>query len=234
MSFADKIKNTSDYHRTATHNYLVHGPAGSGKTHLLRTIEGKVLVGSCESGLTSIGDTEIDYVTLDTVERLREMYAYLAGSDHNYTWAALDSISEMAEMALSEQKARHKDGRRAYGEMAEIIVKLLRAFRELDINVYFTAKQRRDNVDGRLLYIPSMPGSTLTTKRPIAHDFDYVFSLFSDPDQLDDNGVPRRFFRTQHEDYQSKARDPKHVLDLREPAHLGHVHQKLLDSYRSE
>lgn len=229
MSFQETIDSTESIRRDANLKFLVYGPPGAGKTYMIRTLDGPALVGSCESGLASLVDVDVDFVELDTTDRLREMYKYLAGSDHNYQWAVLDSVSEMAEMCLSEMKSRHKDGRRAYGEMQETVIRLLRAFRSLDMSVYFSAKQRRDTVDGQMLYIPSMPGSKLSEKRPVGHDFDFVFPLIATEDE--EGQTQRQLITQSTSEYQAKARDPQQVLDKFEDADLGNIRQKYINQY---
>jgi len=230
--FTDTIQSTGALKRDPNYNFLVYGPPGSGKTYMNRTLDEKTLVGSCESGLASLMDADIDFVQIDKVQDLRDMYKYLATADHDYQWAGVDSASELAEMCLSEMKARHKDGRKAYGEMAETVIKLMRAFRDLDMSVYFSAKQRRDTVDGQMVYIPSMPGSILTEKQPIGHKFDFVFPLVVS--ENDEGDVERYLLTEATADYQAKARDPKHALDKFEAPDLGSIRQKLIASYNDD
>jgi len=230
--FTDAIQSTGALKRDPNYNFLVYGPPGSGKTYMNRTLDGKTLVGSCESGLASLMDTDTDFVQIDKVQDLRDMYKFLATADHDYQWAGVDSVSELAEMCLSEMKTRHKDGRKAYGEMAETVIKLMRAFRDLDMSVYFSAKQRRDTVDGQLVYIPSMPGSTLTEKQPIGHKFDFVFPLVVSED--DEGHVQRQLLTELTPDYQAKSRDPKHALEKFEAPDLGAIRQKLIASYSDD
>lgn len=228
--FSSTIQSTADIRQDPNHKFLVYGAAGVGKTFLIRTLDGKALVGSCEAGLGSLTDVDVDFAQLDTVQALRDMYAYLASGSHDYRWAVLDSISEMAEMCLSEEMGKTKDGRQAYGKMQEVIIKLLRAFRSLPMNVYFAAKMRQDTLDGQMKFMPAMPGATLTEKRPIAHDFDYVFCLVTG-EPVDGKPAPRQLITSALPDYVAKARDPKHALDLYEPADLGEIRRKIIASY---
>jgi phage nucleotide-binding protein len=149
MSFIDRIKKTSEVRHDAHLKFLVYGAAGVGKTYLARTLDGPALVGSCESGLASLADKDIDFVEIKCLQDLRDMFIFLSREKHNYKWAVLDSISEMAEMALTEALTANKDPRKAYGDMQENIIKLLRAFRGLPINIFFAAKQRQDNLEWR-------------------------------------------------------------------------------------
>jgi len=229
MSIADSIESTTQLQREPNLKYLVHAPPGYGKTYLIRTLPGKTIVGSAESGLQSIADIDCDYLPIQSVSKLRELYSYLAGEDHEYDSLALDSITEIGEICLSEMKKEHKDGRRAYGEMQEAIIKLLRAFRSLDMTVYFSAKQQRENTDQGLLRVPNMPGSTLTQKRPIGHDFDFVFPIVTSED--DEGGLQRQFLTMHDGQHQAKARDPNHVLDKYEPCDISHVQNKIISSY---
>jgi phage nucleotide-binding protein len=232
VSFLDKIKKTSEVRHDAHLKFLVYGSAGVGKTYLARTLDGPALVGSCESGLASLADTDIDFIEIKTLQDLRDMYMYLAKEQHNYKWAVLDSISEMAEMALTEALNTNKDPRKAYGDMQENIIKLLRAFRGLPINIYFAAKQRQDTTDAGVKFSPAMPGATLTEKRPIAHDFDYVFALVTG-DKTEPNQPAQRYLVTEPDEYHvAKSRDPLHVLAPLEIADLGAIRAKILKSYK--
>jgi phage nucleotide-binding protein len=232
MSIADQISSTEQLQRDPNLKYLVHAPPGYGKTYLIRTMPGNVICGSAESGLQSIADTDIDYVELTSITQLRELYKYLASGDHDYDSLALDSITEIGEICLSEMKEEHKDGRQAYGEMQEAIIKLLRAFRSLNMTVYFSAKQQREKTDRGLLQVPNMPGSTLTTKRPIGHDFDFVFPIVVSEDS--EGNLNRQFLTEADGQHQAKARDPNHVLDKYEPCDISHVQSKIMNSYTEE
>jgi phage nucleotide-binding protein len=231
MTFADKIKKTSQVRHDAHLKFLVYGAAGVGKTYLARTLDGPALVGSCESGLASLADTDIDFIEIKNLQDLRDMYLFLSREKHQYQWAVLDSISEMAEMALTEALTSNKDPRKAYGEMQENIIKLLRAFRSLPINIFFAAKQRQDNLDSGVKFQPAMPGATLTEKRPIAHDFDYVFALITG-DKTDPNQPAPRYLVTEPTDtHVAKSRDPLHALQPLEPADFGAIRAKIIQSY---
>jgi hypothetical protein len=115
--------------------------------------------------------------------------------------------------------------------MQESIIKLMRVFRTLPINIYFSAKQRQDNHDGSLRYGPAMPGATLTEKRPISHDFDYVFALVTGEKTNPHDSAPRYLITEPDGEHVAKARDPLHALEPREVADLGAIRAKIISSY---
>jgi hypothetical protein len=104
---------------------------------------------------------------------------WLTSSDEskNYQSVAIDSISEIAEVVLSDELKRNKDGRAAYGELNSKMTDLIRAFRDLpNRHVYFTAKcEKSQDEQGRMLYAPSMPGKSLSMQIP--YFFDLVLAL---------------------------------------------------------
>ena len=203
---------------------LVHGGAGAGKTRLCSTIVGKALILSAEGGLRSLKGTDIDTWKITSMDDLTEAYEFLV-NDKVYDWVCLDSISEIAEVCLAEEKKANKDGRKAYGEMQDKMLNIIRAFRDLDKNVYFSAKQERikDEVTGGMLYGCAAPGSKIGAALP--YFFDFVFALHS---WKDEEGKIQRAFQTQCDNqYEAKARGEDNELEFIETASLAHIYNKV-------
>lgn len=202
----------------------VYGSAGAGKTSLIRTIPGKTLILSAESGLLSIADIDADVAEVSSVDDLREAYAFLREGKHDYQWVALDSFSEICEVLLSEEKAKTKDPRQAYGAVIEIGTSLARAFRDLPLGVYFSAKAERvkDESTGRVSAALAMPGAKLGAALPYL--FDEVFHLFGAKDK--ESGELERWLQTSG-DQRADAKDRSGKLDMYEPADLSHIVAKI-------
>jgi len=203
---------------------LVHGPAGSGKTRLCGTTGGSTIIISAEAGLLSLRGSNIDVIEVKSMDDLREAYEFLQ-ADTKYEWVCLDSISEIAEVVLSTEKGNTKDPRKAYGEMNEIMTKLIRSFRDLPKNVYMSAKQSKikDEVTGGMFFGPSAPGQTIATALP--YFFDLVFALHS---WKDAEGNLQSAMQTQR-DAQYDAKDRSGALDFVEQPNLRTVYDKIMN-----
>lgn len=155
---------------------------------------------------------------------LKEAYEFLS-KDKKYDWVYLDSISEIAESVLTEEKKVNKDPRKAYGEMQDIMMSLMRSFRDLPKNVYFSAKQEKvkDESTGGFMFGPSAPGQKLSQAMPYL--FDEVFAL-----QVwkDEEGNTQRALQTER-DNQYEAKDRSGSLDAAEPADLQHIFEKIMN-----
>ncbi|MCK5604791.1 ATP-binding protein [Candidatus Pacearchaeota archaeon] len=202
---------------------LVHGAAGSGKTRLCGTTGGKTVILSAESGLLSLAGQDIDVIEIKTMADLYGAFAFLQ-TDTIYDWVCLDSISEIAEVVLATEKAKTKDPRQAYGELQTQMMQLLRGFRDLPKNVYFSAKQDRakDEVTGGMIFAPSAPGTKVAPAMPYL--FDLVFALHN---WKDEEGNVQSALQTQRcAQYEAKDRSGK--LEMVEPADLGAIHTKIV------
>jgi len=157
---------------------LCHGQSGAGKTHIIRSLPNPVII-SAESGLLSLSDCNFPVIEVLTIEGVKEAYRWLIESDEakQFDSIALDSISEIAEVVLTSEKARSKDGRAAYGEMAEVMSGIVRSFRDIKgKHVYMSAKTEKiQDEQGRIIYGPSMPGKTLTNA--VSYWFDLVLAI---------------------------------------------------------
>ena len=74
---------------------LVYGQSGVGKTTLIKTLPGKVLILSAEAGLLSLRDTDIEYVDIHAMDDLTEAYSYILSNINEYNCIVLDSLSEI-------------------------------------------------------------------------------------------------------------------------------------------
>ena len=206
--------------------FLVHGPAGAGKTSLCATTGEPTIIISAESGLLSLRGHDIPVIEVKAMDQLYEAYDFVANSAEGqaFRWVCLDSISEIAEVVLSTEKKTAKDPRQAYGALAEKMGDLVRAFRDLPgRNVYFSCKQERakDEQSGAMLYFPSMPGNTL--KQGVGYFFDFVFALRV---ERDNEGNPTRWLQTSR-DYNFEAKDRSGALDMFEPPDLAAIAKKV-------
>ena len=217
-----QFENTSNL-TSSKIKVLVHGPSGSGKTRLCGTTGGKTLIINAEGGLLSLRGQNIDVFTIKTIESLREIYAYLL-TDTKFDWVCLDSISEVAEVVLASEMKLTKDPRKAYGELATTMSEMIRCFRDLPKNVYFSAKQDKvkDETTGQIFFGPSAPGQKLGTALP--YFFDEVFALHN---WKDEEGVVKSALQTQR-DAQYEAKDRSGALAVAEPANLAAIYQKII------
>lgn len=187
---AINIKNTN----TVAHDgvkILVYGQAGAGKTSLIRTLPQPIVL-SAEAGLLSIAGTDIPYIEIHNLAELEEAYDYVKEHGSEYCTVVLDSISEIAEVVLSAEKAKAKDPRQAYGALQDTMNILIRSFRDLPMNVYFSAKMEKVQDDtGRVYFGPSAPGTKVAQSLP--YFFDEVFALRV---ELDQEGRPSRWLQT--------------------------------------
>ena len=218
-----RMISTKDYAANGI-KILVHGQAGIGKTCLCASLPDPVIL-SAESGLLSLSGLDLPAIEIRTIDDLSEAYQWIAESDEakQYKSICLDSISEIAEVVLTNEKGKEKDPRKAYGNLQDIMSDLMRAFRDLPgRNVYFSAKQERvQDENGRILFGPSMPGQKLAQQIPYL--FDEVFSY-----QMvrDENNVPKRVLLTQPDGI-SVAKDRSGRLDLWEEPDLGKIISKI-------
>lgn len=173
---AINLRSTSDIHASGV-KLLVYGMAGAGKTSLIPTLPNPVVL-SAEGGLLSIRDAQVPYIEITSMAELMEAYAWLKESKESQQFqsVAIDSISEVAEVVLNYEKKATKDPRQAYGAMQEQMADLIRAFRDLPLNVYMSAKLEKSADEmGRVMYAPSMPGNK--TGQSLPYFFDEVLAL---------------------------------------------------------
>jgi hypothetical protein len=202
---------------------LVHAPAGAGKTKLCATTGAPTIIISAEAGLLSLRGFDIPTLEVATLDDVHEAYAYVLAHPE-FEWVCLDSISEIAEVVLNNEKKTAKDPRQAYGALAEKMTDLVRAFRDLPgRNVYMSCKQDKvkDEQSGAILYSPSMPGNNL--KQGISYFFDEVMALRL---VVDAEGQTQRWLQTAR-DFQYEAKDRSGALEAYEPPDLAAIAAKI-------
>jgi hypothetical protein len=190
---------------------LIFGPAGVGKTVACTTApssEKSILISS-EAGLLSIKDSTIDSVAINSIQELKEVYSFLNSDKSDHQWIFIDSLSDIAEVLLSEEKKKVNDPRQAYGVIIEEMGSIIRAFRDLPKrNVVMTCKQERvqDNLN-RLVFSPGLPGAKLGQQIPYFFDGVFALRIIDDGD-----GGTYRAFQTQP-DLQYACKDRSGKLD---------------------
>lgn len=218
------IKLTSTHKQSEYVKILVFGDSGTGKTKLIGTAP-KPLIISTESGLLSLADIDIPVITAKSLEDIYEIYEYINSPDGSeYETICLDSITDLAESMLTNNKAGTKDGRAAYGKLNDDIADVIRAFRDIENkHVYMTAKQARieDSNTGICKYKPMLPGRTLTQQ--ICYWFDEVLCLRIGED---DDGEQFRYLQSQPS-ITHEAKDRSGKLDDPELPDLAHIFNKV-------
>lgn len=223
----------------------VYGEAGAGKTMLTATAPNPVLI-SAESGLLSLNPTniarvhgmntpgisyDIPVIPISTIDELVDVSQWASESHEaqGFQTVCLDSISEIAEVVLANERAKAKDPRQAYGELATKMQETIRFFRDLQgKHVYMAAKceKSKDDQTGMFLYGPSMPGNTL--KNGLDYYFDEVFfagtGTYMNEQQQQ---VSYNYLRTK-KDMQYRAKDRSGCLDELEAPNLTSIFNKII------
>ena len=235
------ICSTAEMTAEATVKLCIYAPSGTGKTMLSATAP-KPLILSAEAGLLSLRKANIErvfgvdtpgitydvpFVTCTSMQELGDVYQWLTESPDamGFETVILDSVTDIAEVVLANAKKEAKDPRQAYGQLADQMMMILRAFRNLpNHNVVFLAKLDKvnDELSGGVLFGPMMPGQQLSKQLPYL--FDEVLSL--EAGQPTEQGLVQRYFRC-HKDWQWDVKDRSGALAQYETAHLGYIFNKV-------
>lgn len=221
-----ELKNTYGIGAANGVKMLVYGKAGRGKTTLCATAPNPVIF-SAESGLLALSAFQLPYVEIRTITDLTDAFNWAQSSNEarQFQTLCLDSLSEIAEVVLTNAKGQVKDPRQAYGELIDKMQMTIRSFRDLPgYHVYMSAKQEmvKDEATGITLNGPSMPGSKLGQQLP--YFFDEVFQLDIGKDPNTQQSY--RFLRTQP-DFSNDAKDRSGRLDPVEAPDLGNIINKI-------
>lgn len=204
----------------------IYGPSGIGKTSLCATAPNPVIF-SAESGLLPLRKLNLPFSEIRTYQDLVDAYTWCATSKEaqQFQTICIDSASEIGEVVLRNEKLHTKDPRKAYGELAEKVVAIIKDFRDIPgkhVVVFFKEERQKDEGSGMILYQPSMPGQKLGPAIPYL--FDEVFHYESGVDQTTQQAW--RALRTQTST-QAVAKDRSGSLDVWEFPHLGQIFDKI-------
>ncbi len=221
---AIKVTSTKDVAGNGV-KVLTYSRAGVGKTKLSATAPKPIII-SAEAGLLSLQDDKVDIIEVESVEDIMEAYIFLTESKdaEKYETICLDSLTEIAEVMITEYKSQEKDARQAYGRLNDDMSSFIRSFRDLKgKHVYFTAKEQRivDDATGITTYMPGMPGKTLLNG--LSFFFDEVFAM--QIGRLED-GTKYRYLQTAPTPrYEAKDRSGR--LDEKEEPNLTKIFAKI-------
>lgn len=204
------IKSTKDQSPIKL-NVLISGTSGSGKTTLAKTLTGKTLIISLESGLLSLKDYAIDYVEINGVtpsERYLQLkQTVLDASKSDYENIFFDSLTDIAQLFVDLCKEKFpdfKDSMRLWNEYNTLMTGFLKFTRDLPKNIFHITLLKTDKDEiGRRFNVPDMAGS-IATKCVAMLDFVFVLRVF------EKDGEFTRALLTSNEDiYLAKDRSGK-------------------------
>ena len=199
---------------------LVIGPAGIGKTSLLRSIlgqrydpqtgaweqaaepAGKVCTISAESGLLCVRDLVaagmVEGYEIESFADMREVQAQLmtAPFQERYQWVFIDSLTEISARCVEHARNKFPAGSdtfKLWGEYNDAMTAIIKAYRDMtQYNVVFTCLETVDKDQNNVRYkAPMISGSGL--KERLTSYFDEV--LYMDRLTMDD-GTQRVVFKT--------------------------------------
>lgn len=204
---------------------LVYGRAGMGKTTLCGTAPAPIII-SAEAGLLSLRKKSIPVIVINSMQDMWEAYTWVAtnAKKQGLMTVCLDSISEIVEKVLENEKKKTKDPRAAYGEMATEAIKLVKAFRDLSgFHVVVTAKETTivDPITNVSRAAPTAPGQQVGPALPYL--FDEVFHAATG---VDSSGKTYHYLRTKAS-FSAEAKDRSGVLDEIEFPDLSHIFGKI-------
>ncbi|MBN46248.1 MAG: hypothetical protein CMH23_07220 [Methylophaga sp.] len=205
---------------------LAYGGPGMGKTPLIKTAPRPVLC-VVEPGMLSMRDANnLPAWDAYTPERIEEFFDWLFKSNEakQFDTVGIDSVSQLAEIFLTQELKRNKDGRKAYGEMSRRVMDLVNGLYYLpNKHVYLIGKQAVRDENGVSTKAPYFPGQDLNVKVP--HLYDEILHI----GEANVPGQPKPVVAIRAQPtFGIMARDRSGRLNELEPPNLGDLFRKCM------
>ena len=219
------IKKTSTGKTSKFKKILVYGKSGSWKTRTCLTAV-KPLIISSENKLESLSDEKIPVWSISTMDDFEQAIEDVLGKKgRKYQTVCIDSLSDIAETAVSREKENQADPRKAYLVIQDLMFPLLRKIRDSDsIHFYIITKVKMIKDDNNVeQYVPRMPGRQMGPELPYLFDYVFPMRLWEDDE---DNVYPYLQCNEQH-DTKWIAKDSSGRLKKMEEPNLEKLFKKL-------
>jgi hypothetical protein len=152
LRVAKKIKPASKLPKR--YRGCIYGKSGSGKTRLVSTAPKVLVIDVNEEGTDSVrNDIDPNVFQVKFWQEINDVFWYLESGDHPYESVALDGITSLQTLCMkfvlgdesSRDASRDPDmaSRQVYGKVNELMKTQIINFRNLPLNVLFTALERK-------------------------------------------------------------------------------------------
>lgn len=205
---------------------LAYGDPGTGKTPIAVTAPRPILL-LCEPGARSLRFADnVPAHEAYGIKEISEFFAWWFSSREvdNFDTLCIDSVSQMAEIVLTVELSRNKDGRKAYGEMSRTIMEYMnKLYFQKQKHLYLICKQTRIEENGGLKRRPYFPGQDLNVKIPHLFDLIMHLGMHNIPGVV---GAQKAFCC--NEQFDLLARDRSGQLNAFEPPNLTDIFNKAM------
>lgn len=168
------LKPARDFAQNFGMKSLVYGPPGTGKTPLVSTCPRPVLLAT-EPGLLSMRQSDVPTWIAPTQAKIDEFFKWfeLSAEAKNFDTLAIDSVSQICDIALVEAKKKNSHGLKQYGDMAEYVSPYLeRLYFMPQKHMFLICKEETTETGMRR---PYFPGKVLPVSIP--HKYDCILRL---------------------------------------------------------
>lgn len=158
-----EIKSTKTLEKNPKLNVLLYGAPGTGKTTIAGTFPNPIYL-NIEAGVNTLTEKEIDFVTIESWEEVKEVYNGLKDGTLKYDSVIIDSVTELMKKRGEEiLGARDQMSIRDWGVLIKDIEGMMRRFRDLPQHVLFIFAEEEGKDGDRIIKRPSVSGRSLPT-----------------------------------------------------------------------